>query len=345
MVARDVAAASAAQQAEQPDWGESMAEEVLAAAEEEGESAEEEEGAAEREEPAAAAEEEEASAEQVELASPQATWDGLRGQIFGLAYAAAQGSAVPETTRMEVLHAVLGREPGATVSAPHLCFCITSLGRGYQLKAALAINLLLCLPFSDCVSFYLVLFTGTEAQAAEHQEFRQWFADHYGPLMDTPYLTVAECEMRYWNASVAKNTAHRLAIDTRGEESDLLINLDADNVLSAVWLREVPRRVAKSREAGRVVWRFGGDDGGCTGRIGVVSWVFEATNGYDEELPYPTGYQDIEFADRTARLGNPPKKEMINRPSCGWSVPNDADRKTALGPAKIKNTHPSYQRA
>ena len=120
------------------------------------------------------------------------------------------------------------------------------------------------------------------------------------------------------------------------------MNLDADNIMSEPWLELLPSMVvADNQSVGTGCWRFKGQDGGCTGRIAVLDTVFTACNGYDEGFPHPCGSQDIEFSRRAQFVANQTAKEVVvKRPLCGYSIPNDDDRKVAVGWAKTKNTTP-----
>ena len=198
---------------------------------------------------------------------------------------------------------------------------------------------------------------------------KEWLNKWLGYFIYTEYLVVAECtEQQYWDASVCKNTAHVLALKVKpGEDTltatvssqqaatvsspkaatvsglRLLVNLDCDNAISAQWLEQLPEQIITSHtNDGTGCWRWSGLDSGTSGRVAVLDTVFVKTNGYDEHFPYPSGTQDIEFSIRASLAANGKTKEtVLKKPSCGFSIPNDADRKTAIGWAKVKNTPPA----
>ena len=48
------------------------------------------------------------------------------------------------------------------------------------------------------------------------------------------------------------------------------------------------------------VAQWPGEDTGVTGRVSILANVFSTINGYDQDLPNPTGYQDIEIMKRAS---------------------------------------------
>ena len=125
-------------------------------------------------------------------------------------------------------------------------------------------------------------------------------------------------------SSATVSTAERGA--TVSTAQHVLVNLDCDNVLHTEWLHAMPKHVHEEILQGKGSWRFAGEDSGCTGRIGVLPKLFSETRGYDQSLPCPVGYQDIEFADRAGRCSFAGFKSFINRPLCGHSLPHHKEQ-------------------
>ena len=103
----------------------------------------------------------------------------------------------------------------------------------------------------------------------------------------------------------------------------LLINLDADNILSADFLRDFIVEESRVQEclSGRHIWGFRcslGGDSGVTGRVALSQEAWLAVGGYNEEF-YPTGYQDIDLFTRVSKAGT---AFILNKKRCGWSIPN-----------------------
>ena len=86
-------------------------------------------------------------------------------------------------------------------------------------------------------------------------------------------LKVAIAHMKHWDSSIGKNTAHAFALcslDWAPTRADVLVNLDADNVMHDDFL---------TRVSGHAQWP--GEDTGVTGRVFIFANVFSTTNGYD----------------------------------------------------------------
>ena len=169
---------------------------------------------------------------------------------------------------------------------------------------------------------------------------------HIGATVST---TAAQASSSATVSTTPEPTHHVLAgsratASTTQGTTHVLINLDCDNVIDTEWLLESSKKMHQEIINERKgCWRFSGDDSGCTGRIGVVAEVFAYSRGYDQGLPCPSGYQDIEFAARAGRCTGFGRQSMMRKPWCGYSLPNDQRLKTAQNWAKIANTAPEYQ--
>ena len=155
------------------------------------------------------------------------------------------------------------------------------------------------------------------------------------------FLKVAVGNMRYWDCSKGKNTAHMFAIKECGLQQ-MLINLDGDNIIKEAWLPWLFNMLSQNTNSSGA-HRYKGDDGGCTGRVSMKAQVFKDINGYDEAMPYPSGYEDIEIVQRCqVHTGEETKiwGKQKAYPGCGYSIPNDADQIVALGEAKVRNCDP-----
>jgi hypothetical protein len=103
---------------------------------------------------------------------------------------------------------------------------------------------------------------------------------------------VYRCEQapRFWHASVAKNTSHRVA------EEEVLVNVDADNLVGP----DFPVDVVKHFQQGYTVLQYEWGQGTC-GRIAYRRQDFMKLRGYDEDA-HPMGAQDVDLVSRLKEL-------------------------------------------
>jgi len=92
--------------------------------------------------------------------------------------------------------------------------------------------------------------------------------------------------MKYWHASVGKNTSHMVA------REDILVNVDGDNIIGCDFLLNI---IKHFKSGYRVLQYEQGD--GTTGRIACLREDFLAIGGYDEDA-YPMGGQDTDLVQR-----------------------------------------------
>ena len=72
--------------------------------------------------------------------------------------------------------------------------------------------------------------------------------------------------------------------------------------------------------------------------------AFIKINGYDEDLPYPTRFQDIALKVRAAfALGRPSTRVKYHQINPGYSLPHAGDLKTALSWAKVVFYSPQFK--
>ena len=245
--------------------------------------------------------------------------------------------------------------PGAAAAVPLLAFCMSCLNRFEQLRVALPANLCLLLPFVGTACIFLVLF-------GEDTAAWQWCQENLSYAISLGLLRVAsggeagrrlggaapDCSnavLRFWHASVAKNTAHRFAfhaLEAKPQTQVKFINLDCDNVLTDEYLTAL---VAEFTQPGfereRAVFCKGNINPGVTGRVACSARLWTELGGYDEAAG-PVGYQDVDLRERIAlKIGPEAKPRWLQgAAACGGCVPNHADWKTDRGPAKIANCDP-----
>ena len=142
------------------------------------------------------------------------------------------------------------------------------------------------------MTFYLVLFDGD----IDHREDPEWIRVNCEYPIKVGLLQVAIGHMKHWDSSMGKNTARAFALSGLGRppsSADILVNLDADNVMHARFLSCVSCQKTSVRH-------WPGKDSGVTGRVSILADVFAVINGYDQDLPSPTGYQDMRIMKRAS---------------------------------------------
>ena len=217
-----------------------------------------------------------------------------------------------------------------------VAFCQTCLGRAFQLRLSLPVNLALAWPWRQYCRFFLVVF---DEDRKDTQELLGWIQTNLQEALECDLLTVAVGDMQFWDASKAKNTAHNFAIDAMRValcDEPYLVNLDGDNIMYEKWLPWLMQTISNtpitSTGPPTGLHAFRGLDGGCTGRVGVWKNTFLAINGYEEKFKFPSAFEDIEITWRASCLpGSPhiPKFKYKGPgkayPGCGYSISN-ADR-------------------
>ncbi|CAJ1444514.1 unnamed protein product, partial [Effrenium voratum] len=285
--------------------------------------------------------------------------------------AMTQHGLSPEPER--VIKGRLWRRPEEHVLAAKISFCTACLNRGWQLRNALAINLAMCLEhLGHSVRFCVALFDsgaggGTPAEEADFGDTVRFLKQHFSEHLRNGSLVVSAAGKQFFHSSQCKNAAHKLALVTPWEtgaeavdgwlpkiratqpprapgnnRAHLLVNLDADNILSADFCKQLLSRGCGvgALLQNNSIWGFrcvGGSDSGCTGRVGCPDHAYVALGGYDEAF-HPTGYQDIDFFERLKAAGTARENVRLLRFHCGWSIPNSTVAKRAKNEAKTRWT-------
>ena len=98
----------------------------------------------------------------------------------------------------------------------HITFCSTSFKRGWQLKRALPANLLSLWPWRQSLRLCLVVFDSDDVPA-----LMGWIRQHCAAALEVGLLVVATSALPngHWHASIAKNVAHKVAMETYLAES------------------------------------------------------------------------------------------------------------------------------
>ena len=152
-----------------------------------------------------------------------------------------------------------------------------------------------------CASIALVIFKSTESD-----DDMAWIREVCRTALDCGLLTVTMAALPggWWHASVAKNTSHKLAIQTYRNKfgkadknrQHFLVNLDCDNIMGPRFCKTLGELLIALPATG-CIQAVSGKDPGTTGRIGLYDETFLRIAGYDEEMG-PMGYQDVDLMNR-----------------------------------------------
>ena len=169
-----------------------------------------------------------------------------------------------------------------------LSFCITCMNRLNQISQTLLTNL------KDNnnknVEFILVDFNssdGLKEYILGNNDFKKY--------LDTKQLKYYFIDkLKYWHASIAKNTAHNLAT------GKIVVNLDCDNYIGENGGNFIIN-IFKENNYNIVLSQSKNIYGsGTFGRISLLKNNFIKLGGYDESF-YPMGYQDTDLINRATK--------------------------------------------
>lgn len=244
---------------------------------------------------------------------------------------------------------------GGGVIAVH----IHCLRRGFQLRQSLLWNLFVCSPFG-CFHFFVTLFE----TCPNDEDVRQclvFIRDECAVYLEAGTLHVAIARMELWDASLAKNTSAKFAIDRvaaglvaeprppcRSGEVDLssapdvyLVCADCDNVFSTKFPGSLVQHA--KRDGPLTLVQFRGSDGGVTGRMAYWSKAYLTLGGYDQEMK-GSGTQDVDLRYRFRDMGQGFKvmnglDQNYTKFDAGYSICNDPDCNIKAGLTSHKMIH------
>jgi hypothetical protein len=152
------------------------------------------------------------------------------------------------------------------------------MNRLWQIKETLPVNLRNNRQQEHQIEFVVADF-GTPGLA-------EWVHEHFRRDLESGYLRYRQFRhLDSWHASVAKNTAHYLAM------GDIVVNLDCDNYTGPFGGQHIIKVFQNSGEHTVFHQWSGRDRDGTYGRISMKKNVFVSLGGYDETF-LPMGYQD-----------------------------------------------------
>ena len=266
-------------------------------------------------------------------------------------------------------------------------FCVTCMKREPQLIPAMALNV--CLWWSLRKYWRLVIVTFREddmlqrdlcellavpiasgnvvlasgGTAGEHIARLELPTDrpHWMPRLPG-YQPKDYCEsketgmpmLRFWHASVAKNSSHMAAMYAFPNPNNLLVNLDCDQIVPWDYVNGALHAFAKGRAVPGFLFKCLNVDGPLTGRLGYRQKDFLEMQGYDEVEDLPSAGQDLDIRDRCALMATAHEQprnralgEISGEELCGCALPNDfqnTNRAHDRGFAKILNCDPAVMK-
>lgn len=178
-----------------------------------------------------------------------------------------------------------------------ISFCTTCMGRGEFLLETLRKNLdITC--HEKNIEFVVLAYGDPEIA----REIKEQFSEE----IRNGRLKLASIDAQYWSYSHAKNVAHRMAT------GDILVNVDADNILGERFVHEL-RRIWTGAHIGKidenVVMRAIKANsfepirsGGGGGRVAISRSLFNRIGGYDETFSH-WGGEDRDLVARAVVAG------------------------------------------
>ncbi len=229
----------------------------------------------------------------------------------------------------------------------------TCMGRWWQVRRALPINLLQLWPYAGQVCVYLVAFF-RPGHYGEDEENLRWLWEVCRPAIDIGLLVIGKVTaLTHWHCWIAKNTAFRFASEkappTIRRHQLVGMNLDGDNVLGEAFMHEVIRRYNERPPPRMSLVHYRTHQGGTCGRMSWWSNTFKDMGGFYEGF-LPMGFGEIDLMRRIQHRGT---KELLlaraqviqvveNPFVVGLAIPNSFDSASAATQQKVALVAPEY---
>ncbi len=215
----------------------------------------------------------------------------------------------------------------------HVCFCVVTFKRTYQLEKAIELNVATTWRFRKYITWMIADFN-------EGERVLEVLGDKvpFSIVRRHVRLFRARQAWRYFDCAVAKNTSHLTTQALTGkyrEDQIYVVNVDNDNIVTQEFCLDVLAVAQEElaadleRPGARVGTQWSSKDMGTFGRIGLPLATFRRMGGYDEGMK-GIGAQDTDLTWRLQLLGRFVSK---NVPWVGLTVPNresEVDRGMAL---------------
>ncbi len=172
-----------------------------------------------------------------------------------------------------------------------IAFCIHVKDRLWQLRDALPLNLAHLWSCRRWARFVLVDFGSSDGCLA-------WVKKYCAAAIARGFLRIYASSLpsQEYHTAIAKNTAHLAGMSAfRLQDTDIVTNLDADNLLGPGFAHHVAACFKKERCA--LQYYSGSRGSGTFGRIACSVADFRSSRGYDQD-GQPAGNHDSDFMQR-----------------------------------------------
>lgn len=188
-----------------------------------------------------------------------------------------------------------------------ISFCTTCKNRGHHLAETLPKNLEATKDYPNAE--FVILDYGDD-NGIEGKTIKEWLIEKFPEEIASGRIRYARTEQEHFKMAHAKNMAHRLGT------GDVLVNLDADNVMGAGFaeqsntiLLKHPKSILRFTTLQRISLTLQGRPSrGTGGRIAIPTEFFYKINGYDEAERNSWGDDDKDLIGRGIAEGLIPRQ-------------------------------------
>lgn len=168
-----------------------------------------------------------------------------------------------------------------------LSYCISIMNRLYQLKDTLRINI----DNSSNISEFILVDYNSNDNLKEYI-----YSNFKNEILSGKLKYVYTDKIKYWHASICKNTTHMIA------SGKYIVNLDCDNFIGENGDDLIINTFLKYGDNIIISQTNSIMSSGNGGRISITKNNFIKLGGYDESF-YPMGYQDYDLIERAKKYG------------------------------------------
>jgi len=168
-----------------------------------------------------------------------------------------------------------------------LSYCISIMNRIYQLKKTLKINI----DNSSITSEFIIIDYNSNDGLKEYI-----YNNFQTDILSGKLIYIYTNKIKYWHASICKNTTHMKA------NGKYIVNLDCDNFIDKDGDKLIINTFLENGDDIIISQTNNIISSGNGGRISITKDNFIKLGGYDESF-YPMGYQDYDLIERAKKSG------------------------------------------
>ncbi|CAE7232171.1 unnamed protein product, partial [Symbiodinium sp. CCMP2456] len=272
-------------------------------------------------------------------APPKTRWERLRDLAFSQIEAARDENGLSQEA-VNLVRSVPAAEPLPRVALNlRISCCVACFARGWQLRKALAANILLQRSHSQNVRFCISLY---DDAGNDGKETRDFIEENFQEELASGFLVVRfSSDLQHFHSSVCKNAAHKLALLVPWGQgfvsSDGLTSLDTDWTRKPkTWADVAPATAGGTDTRRHILINVDADNILSGNFVGLVANNNQVYAGITSEPAQIFGFRcDIDFFQRVKhKAPGWAYRLSFHR---GWSIPNDRDEKVAFSTAKSKH--------